>query len=221
MKKVLIILTILFWGILPIEVKADMGPKPSIVIDINDEEDCYATLLSKQEVSGPYVAYDLYGKQIFGGEMDEEIFAAFSTYEDVDGYHFMQLVWNLNEGNINWNYYPPDEFKVLLYYPQSDTYKISDSYDTYAFNSSKFKTKYFSTDNFTVVNALVNLNYSTDDNIQYLIDIKNAIDKKDIIDVTVDFYHNKAARENAKILPSYYRELHSSERYTNIIESYK
>ena len=135
MKKLLIMLVVLFWGIFPITVKADMGPKPSIVIDIKDEEDCYATLLSKQDVSGPYVAYDVYGKRIFGGEIDEEIFAAFSSYEDVDGYHFMQLVWNLNEGNINWNYYPPDEFKVLLYYPQSDSYKISDSYDAYAFNS--------------------------------------------------------------------------------------
>lgn len=96
-----------------------------------------------------------------------------------------------------------------------------DSKYTYAFDSRKFKTKYFSADNFTVVNALVNLNYSTDDNIQCLIDIKNAIDKKDIINVTIDFYHNKTAKENAKILPSYYRELHSSERYTNIIESYK
>lgn len=135
LKKIIVIIIALTWGIFPIAVKADMGPKPSIVIDIKDEEDCYATLLSKQDVSGPYVAYDVYGKRIFGGEIDEKIFKAFSSYEDVDGYHFMQLVWNLNEGNINWNYYPPDEFKVLLYYPQSDSYKISDSYDAYAFNS--------------------------------------------------------------------------------------
>ncbi len=139
MKKYLIILIFIVWAIFPANVKADVGPKPIIEIFVEDlkDESCYATLLSAQEVSGPYQAYDLYGQRNIAQEIDPEIFAAFAAYDDTDGYHFMQIVWDLSqEPMISWTYYPPKNFKVLLYYPQSDTYQISDSYQTYAFDST-------------------------------------------------------------------------------------
>ncbi len=139
MKKYLIILILFVWAIFPTNVKADVGPKPIIEISVEDLEDerCYATLLSAQAVSGPYQAYDLYGQRNIAQEIDPDIFAAFAGYDDADGYHFMQIVWDLSqEPKISWTYYPPKNFKVLLYYPQSDTYQISDSYQTYAFDST-------------------------------------------------------------------------------------
>ena len=92
---------------------------------------------------------------------------------------------------------------------------------TFTFESGTFKTKYYSSDNFTVVDAIINLSYNSNEAVQYLIDIKNAIEEKDNIDVTVEFYHDKLFTENTKILPSYYRELHNSEQYTKVINSYK
>lgn len=137
MKKIsLVIVVMLIIACFPLTVGADMGPKPSIVVTFENTGDelCYGTLLSKIDRSGPH--------QVWSGDEDDiqyentEIFLAFAEYKDNDGFYFLQTLWNVSEkGEIAWEYYPPDIFKILLYYPESDVFVISDIYESYAFDS--------------------------------------------------------------------------------------
>ena len=54
----------------------------------------------------------------------------------VDGYFFLQEWWNCSETNqLNWTYYPPSPFKILLYFPETDFFYVSPIYERYAFDS--------------------------------------------------------------------------------------
>ena len=137
MKKIsLVIVVMLIIACFPLTVGADMGPKPSVVVTFENTGDelCYGTLLSKIDRSGPH--------QVWSGDEDDiqyentEIFLAFAEYKDNDGFYFLQTLWNVSEkGEIAWEYYPPDIFKILLYYPERDTFVVSDIYESYAFDS--------------------------------------------------------------------------------------
>ena len=116
MKKIsLVIVVMLIIACFPLTVGADMGPKPSIVVTFENTGDelCYGTLLSKIDRSGPH--------QVWSGDEDDiqyentEIFLAFAEYKDNDGFYFLQTLWNVSEkGEIAWEYYPPDIFKILF-----------------------------------------------------------------------------------------------------------
>ncbi len=57
-------------------------------------------------------------------------------YKDPDGYYFLQRDWTVSEtGEIAWTYYPPEDFKILLYYPEAGTFVSSGSYERYAFDT--------------------------------------------------------------------------------------
>ncbi|MBD5444505.1 MAG: hypothetical protein HDR29_03025, partial [Lachnospiraceae bacterium] len=57
-------------------------------------------------------------------------------YQDSDGYYFLQEAWLCSESKrLCWNYYPPAPFKILLYYPETDTFLVSGIYEGYAFDS--------------------------------------------------------------------------------------
>ncbi|MBR5261135.1 MAG: hypothetical protein IKV47_03075 [Oscillospiraceae bacterium] len=131
---------VLIAALLPISASADMGPKPSVRIEFENmgTDLCYGTLLSKARSTGPASAWD--GKSGYYhwgyGEEGEPIWQAFIDYEDPDGYYFLQEWWECSEnGQLNWTYYPPQSFKILLYYPATDTYAVSDIYERYAFDS--------------------------------------------------------------------------------------
>ena len=48
----------------------------------------------------------------------------------------MQRGWTVSEtGEIAWTYYPPEDFKILLYYPEAGTFVSSGSYERYAFDT--------------------------------------------------------------------------------------
>lgn len=66
-----------------------------------------------------------------------EIFGeAFVNYEDSDGYYFLQWAWIVSDTKeLSWTYYPPNEFKVLLYYPETNTFISSDVCKRYAFDT--------------------------------------------------------------------------------------
>lgn len=124
------------------EVKADMGPKPSTVIDFEnmDDEKYYVTLLSEQRTSGPHIAYEGDGDIPDGTYeigIEEMILRAFNDYEDPDGFYFLQYYKEITgDGRFTWGYYPPDSFKILLYFPESGKYAVSDEiYKRYAFDS--------------------------------------------------------------------------------------
>ncbi len=135
LKKVVawaVILLIVFTAA-PVPAKADTGPKPSITVEFSgfEDEECYVTILSKSE----HAAW----RSIFDGDLDEiteipegaqhdcqcsfDIWKKFVTYQDSDGMHFLQMVWDLKDAKeIRWGYFPPQIFKVLLYFPETDSF---------------------------------------------------------------------------------------------------
>lgn len=123
---------------MPASVHADSGPKPSVRIRFQNmgDELCYGTLLSKTDSTGPASAWDGNPEHAYYDDLDEEIWQAFVDYEDADGYYFLQEGWLCSESKqLNWTYYPPSSFKILLYYPQTDSYVVSGIYERYAFDS--------------------------------------------------------------------------------------
>ena len=125
----------------PLTASADTGPKPSVVIDFIGLEGktYYATLLSSVKSTGPFSAlndnkdYAHYKK----GDEDYEIFLKFAGYQDNEGFYFLQFFKDCTQTHqLSWTYYPPQEFKILLYFPETDSFIVSvTSYERYAFDS--------------------------------------------------------------------------------------
>lgn len=135
-----VLVTMLF----PVTASADVGPKPSIRITFENigYEPCYATLLSKHEINGPWWAWDGDKENVDNIEKPKTYrevdgaWRAFVKYEDKDGYYFLQETWLISEENeIEWTYYPPNPFKILLYYPETDTYAVSSIYGCYTLHT--------------------------------------------------------------------------------------
>lgn len=125
-------------GLMPITARADIGPKPSVnvVFDGIEGETYYATLLSKRESTGPATAYPKANARYYSGKDGYEIWKKFVEYEDSDGYYFLQEFWECSEENaFRWGYFPPSPFKILLYFPEYDTFVTSGVYERYAFDS--------------------------------------------------------------------------------------
>lgn len=140
MKKYIqrFITVIAFFCIFSTTVFADTGPKPSVRITLEglSNELCYGTLLCARESTGPESAWNGTDEDIRTGDLDYDIWKAFVDYEDSDGYYFLQLAWLVsNTGELNWTYYPPSPFKLLLYYPATNTFAVSEIYEKYAFDS--------------------------------------------------------------------------------------
>ncbi len=124
---------------LSVTASADIGPKPSVRIQFTGikGETYYGTLLSERRSTGPATAWD--GHEDYRDwkpENEKSIWEKFISYEDTDGYYFLQEWWDCSESNqLNWTYYPPNPFKILLYFPETDTFYVSDIYERYAFDS--------------------------------------------------------------------------------------
>ena len=147
-NKVLTMLlcTVMVIMIFPITANADMGPKPSVRIIFENlgNEECWGTLLSSKESTGPSTTWDgneenarynenpNYDYQTFG----YDIWKAFVDYAENDDFYFLQEAWQINETKeLAWTYYPPNEFKILLYYPETETFVVSGIYEKYAFDT--------------------------------------------------------------------------------------
>jgi len=141
MKKritMLIICILMVTMLMPMSVSADIGPKPSVHINFMDigDELCYGTLLSKVKSTGPSYVWDGNPDYMRLGNLDIETWQVFVDYEDEDGFYFLQESWICSDSeSLDWTYYPPAEFKVLLYYPETDTFVTSEIYERYAFDS--------------------------------------------------------------------------------------
>lgn len=129
----------------PITASADTGPKPSVhvtFVNMGDEL-CYGTLLSEKPSTGPYSVLDgddderYYLDRLEDLGMDKDLWRAFTEYEDPDGYYFLQeAIWKVNETKeLAWTYYPPNRFKILLYYPETERFAVSGIYERYAFDT--------------------------------------------------------------------------------------
>ena len=130
---------------LPITAYADMGPKASVRIQFENmgDELCYGTLLSERESTGPASAWDgteenawIYEEFPYSNYLPRTVWEAFVGYKDPDGYFFLQEGWTVSETKeIAWTYYPPSSFKILLYYPETETFVSSGIYERYAFDT--------------------------------------------------------------------------------------
>jgi len=58
-------------------------------------------------------------------------------YKDADGYYFLDDLFEQCHGDdeASWHYYPPERFKLLLYFPESDIFLCSTVTERYAFDS--------------------------------------------------------------------------------------
>ena len=125
-------------SMLPLMASADIGPKPSVSVTIEGAagETYYATLLSEKRSTGPASVYDGSYARYTADDEDYDIWEMFAAYEDSDGYYFLQEFWDCTGKNsFRWGYYPPDPFKILLYFPEQDIFVSTDIYERYAFDT--------------------------------------------------------------------------------------
>ncbi len=135
MKKKLSVLLFSFiitFTLLSVTVSADMGPKPSVNIIFKNmsNETCFGILLSQEKSTGPYSAYEREDKDA------DDITLAFRNYDDSDGFYYLETYQPIGKSkSYNWGYYPPNTFKVLLYFPEENFFVSSGIVKTYAFTS--------------------------------------------------------------------------------------
>ena len=138
LKLVTLVCCLLIILVFSVSVNADIGPKDSVRIEFKNmgETLCYGTLLSEDESTGPQSVWDGDEEHIYNEGLDLDIWRAFAEYDDPDGYFFLQIGWKVSETKeIAWTYYPPDSFKILLYYPETDKFIVSGIYKQYAFDT--------------------------------------------------------------------------------------
>ena len=117
---------------------ADTGPKPSVTVNFENlpNEPVYGTLLCREPSRGPYSSErDDYVPTERDEVTDLAVWEAFRAYEDADGFYFLNEVFDCSDGGMRWGYYPPDNFKILLYFPESGTFLSSEAMSAYAFDS--------------------------------------------------------------------------------------
>lgn len=118
---------------------ADIGPKKSVEVKFSGagDEPYYATLLSETPSTGPTSVWDGQAEPTDRYTKEEkEIWRRFVEYEDADGFYFLQTFWECsNTDSFRWGYFPPEKFKILVYFPQQDKFVISPVYSQYAFDS--------------------------------------------------------------------------------------
>ncbi len=133
-KKLIVFLLILLTAVFlfSLTANADFGPKPSTYVRFfGVEEECYATLLSNDRDYPMFEAYDGTESSKLESVYEEfpEVWQKMVDYEDEDGYRFLQLIWDVSYGKekLSWTYYAPEEFKILLYFPASDSFLVTEA----------------------------------------------------------------------------------------------
>ena len=123
---------------------ADTGPKPSAAFTFTGmpDEDYYVTMLAEVDHYGPHRIYqegdDL--PYVLEAGRDDPAYPAWQKlvdYKDADGYYFLDDLFEQCHGDdeASWHYYPPERFKLLLYFPESDIFLCSTVTERYAFDS--------------------------------------------------------------------------------------
>lgn len=120
-------------------VSADMGPKPSVNIEISGiSEPCWGTLLSESRSTGPYSSSKDHPEYSRSGDgTPQAVWDAFYAYEETepDGYYFLNFLDDCADGQLSWTYYPPQRFKLALWFPEENSMVVTGPYERYAFDS--------------------------------------------------------------------------------------
>lgn len=168
MKKkfsLFLLFILLFILIIPMAVSADTGPKASVAVDFFglQGKNYYVTLLSERDTTGPYSSLGVHSSEprFKAGDNDYDIYQKFIEYKDTDGYYFLQFFENCTDSNqFSWGYFPPEKFKILIYFPQENRFICSkESYERYAFKSY-YKVNLENADIMTVSNIVAEKNYN-------------------------------------------------------------
>lgn len=142
MKKlsaVIVCITVLF--ALTITAFADCGPKPSLRVKVTgaEEQEYYLTLVTtgNHVPLAAEVVTEGYEDTRWYKEADPEEQLAFRKiveYCKANGYNFFGRLWERGE-QLSWSYYPPDDFTLLAYFLEADSFAISQECSCYAFSS--------------------------------------------------------------------------------------
>lgn len=116
---------------------ADFGPKPSVVVEFEGagDREYYVTLVAKEDkLGGPYHRITVDDQP---EEVNPAVWNRLVGYEEPDGLVFAGNVQKLTgDGDYVWGYYPPSEFRVLIYFPDTDSFVASSEIlEQYAFDS--------------------------------------------------------------------------------------
>ncbi len=138
MKRFLKILfcTILIFTTMTRKTDADIGPKPSVNIGfLNVDKTYYVTLLSADEVSGPYSAADPY--DVSDDELTNRAVQIFKECAEKDDFYFLGNIQKIDPENpeYHWTYYPPKTFRIAVCDPQTGELMVSEVVEREAFNS--------------------------------------------------------------------------------------
>ena len=141
----MLLCAVILTAAIPVRANADMGPKPSVRITFENlgDELCYATLLSSRSSTGPASAWNGQGEARHNENPNYayksfgyDVWKAFVGYAENDDFYFLQEAWQVNETKeLAWTYLPPSEFKILLYFPETGEFSVSEVYERYAFDS--------------------------------------------------------------------------------------
>ncbi len=140
-KFTFLLLSILMISSMTIVSFADIGPKPSVVVEFKGDVELgsYVTLLSEADSTGPFSvsdeSIDDEHHLITLHNDSKEAWEAFRDYKDPDGYYFLEYFDLMLDREFVWSYYPPEKFKILVYSPKTDSFAVSEVYERYAFDS--------------------------------------------------------------------------------------
>ncbi len=139
-RSAILILILILTMLYSMPAYADIGPKPSVHVTISSLADghglLFATLLGESDQYGPYQAVDgSSGDRNRYKEGAMEAFDAFCAYKDQDGYFFWGQVFEIRDGSFSWTYYPPEDFKILVYDSGNGEIYASGKVSRYAFDS--------------------------------------------------------------------------------------
>ena len=137
MKRVFVFILVSVCVFLSVSVNAfaDMGPKPSVTVYVNGVEDgreYYIALIEKM------------GTSWYNGtntESRDDVLDKIQEYSKNDGYCLVNrpngYTYRKAKGrdSARWGYYPPETFKILLYFPDNESFLVSDVQNKYAFDS--------------------------------------------------------------------------------------
>lgn len=115
---------------------ADIGPKPSVTIYVNGAEDgreYYIALIKDVDIEN----YD-YDKKLETRDNVLKRIYEFSRDNDyilIEGPVDHAYRKMTGRDSAEWGYHPPQTFKILLYFPDSENFLVSEVLDKYAFDS--------------------------------------------------------------------------------------
>ena len=128
---------LIFIGLFSFPIYADMGPKPSVVVEFAGagEREYYVTLVAKEDqLGGPYHRITFEDQP----EIDDPVvWNRLVGYEDPDGLVFAGGLQKLTGDDIyEWSYYPPQEFRILVCFQDTGYVEVSkEILSQYAFDS--------------------------------------------------------------------------------------